>query len=228
MLRYLAIAGLWKVLAAAACTAAAPCSTYTIINTRGTSEPQTESLGFQLMNRNIHSQRPGGKTYNTVYFADTVHSPKIGTEDILNHMNSTLASSPDECFILQGYSQGASATVGALPYLTGALFDAVKGVFLIGNPFHKAALACNVDINGGSSTADVDGAFVFLDTTLAVPDDWVSKTLDVCNFGDGVCDSTHGKGITVEHYDYITNLSVQGMGAGFALRQLSKAAEGCK
>lgn len=28
MLRYLAIAGLWKVLAAAACTAAAPCSTY--------------------------------------------------------------------------------------------------------------------------------------------------------------------------------------------------------
>ncbi len=28
MLRYLAIAGLWKVLAAVACTAAAPCSTY--------------------------------------------------------------------------------------------------------------------------------------------------------------------------------------------------------
>ncbi|OAQ98089.1 hypothetical protein LLEC1_06708, partial [Akanthomyces lecanii] len=199
-----------------------------IINTRGTTEPQHESVGFQIMNRNIHSQRPGGKTYSTVYFADTVHNPAIGTEDILKHLNSTLNSSPDECFIVQGYSQGAAATVGALPYITGAAFDAVKGVFLIGNPLHKAAPACNVDINGGTSTLDVNGAFIFPNTTLRVPDSWVSKTLDVGNFGDGVCDSTHGKGITVEHYDYITNFSVQGIGAGFALRQLTGAAEGCE
>ncbi|KAJ6781198.1 hypothetical protein PWT90_07837 [Aphanocladium album] len=198
MLRYLVIAAFLKVSAVANSTAAAPCSSWSV--------PTNHLL-----------------QYNTIYYADSTHSSKIGTEDIVNYISSTLASTPDECFILQGYSQGAIATIDALPLLTGASFDAVKGVFLIGNPYRKPGLACNVDVNGGSSTVDSKGVLVFLNATRAVPDDWVSKTLDVCNYGDGVCDSEHGVGITVGHMDYITSLSVQGMGAGFALRQLSGA-----
>lgn len=155
------------------------CSSYTIIDTRGTGEIQGPSAGFRTMNSNIQQQLPGGKVYNTVYPADFSQISTQGTNDIVRKVQSTLSSNPDECFILEGYSQGAAATTNALPKLTGASFDAVKGVFLIGNPEHRSGLACNVDINGGTTTRNVNG----LSATLGrIPDEWVSKTLDVCNF----------------------------------------------
>jgi hypothetical protein len=80
---------------------------------------------------------------------------------------------------LQGYSQGAAATTNALPQLTGAAFDAVKGVFLLGNPQHVAGLACNVDIQGGDSTRNVNGLSA---RAGQIPQNWISKTQDVCNF----------------------------------------------
>lgn len=155
------------------------CSSYTIIDTRGTGEAQGPSAGFRTMNSNIQSQLPGGKVYNTVYAADASQNSAAGTADIVRKVQSTLSSNPNECFILEGYSQGAAATTNALPKLTGASFDAVKGVFLIGNPEHRAGLACNVDTNGGTTTKNVNG----LSYTLGrIPDNWVSKTLDVCNY----------------------------------------------
>ena len=66
-----------------------------------------------------------------------------------------------------------------MPSLTGEMFDAVKAVFLIGNPYHKAGLACNVDIEGGGSTLNVDGKSLTADN--AIPNNWVGKTMDVCN-----------------------------------------------
>jgi hypothetical protein len=66
-----------------------------------------------------------------------------------------------------------------MPSLTGEMFDAVKAVFLIGNPYHKAGLGCNVDTEGGGSTLDVDGKSLTADN--AIPDNWVEKTMDVCN-----------------------------------------------
>ncbi len=101
---------------------------------------------------------------------------------IINQIHSTLATNADECFILEGYSQGATATVDALGNLTDAAFAAVKGVFLIGDPVHKAGLACNVDMAGGNSTFDVDGVFVAAGLKTGIPSDWIPKTLDVCNY----------------------------------------------
>lgn len=158
---------------------AGACSSYTIINTRGTGEPQGESLGFTAINRRLTAEVPGGKIYNTVYLADASQNSAAGTADIINKIESTLRTSPDECFILQGYSQGAAATVNAMSRITGASFDAVKGAFLIGNPNHRAGLACNVDIYGGATTRNVNGLSVFLGS---IPQNWVSKTLDVCAF----------------------------------------------
>jgi predicted esterase len=117
------------------------CSSYTIINTRGTGEAQGPSAGFRTMNANIQRQLSGGKIYNTVYAADASQNSAAGTADIVRKVQSTLASNPNECFILEGYSQGAAATTNALPKLTGASFNAVKGVFLIGNPEHRSGLA---------------------------------------------------------------------------------------
>lgn len=154
------------------------CSSYTVINTRGTGERQGESAGFRTMNKNVQSAVPGGKIYSTVYPAGNNQNSAAGTKDIVDKISSILSTSPNECFILEGYSQGAQATVNAMSQITGASFDAVKGVFLIGNPAHKAGLECNVDNNGGITTKDVSGlsgAF-----GRGIPTEWVSKTLDVC------------------------------------------------
>lgn len=156
----------------------AACTSYTIINTRGTGEMQGQSSGFRTMNSRITSQLPGGKIYNTIYPADFSQISTVGTADIVNQVQRGIQSNPDQCFILQGYSQGAAATVNALPKLTGASFDAVKGVFLIGDPMHKSGLACNVDNKGGKTTSNVNGLSVMLGG--GIPSDWVSKTLDVC------------------------------------------------
>ena len=155
------------------------CSSYTIIDTRGTGELQGPSAGFRTMNANIRRELPGGKEYNTVYAAGIDQISTLGTDNIVRHIHDTLAANPDECFFLEGYSQGAAATTNALPKLTGASFDAVKGVFLIGNPEHRAGLACNVDTHGGTSTKDVNG----LEFELGrIPENWVAKSMDVCDF----------------------------------------------
>ncbi|GIZ43208.1 hypothetical protein CKM354_000644300 [Cercospora kikuchii] len=196
----------------------ASCSSYTIINTRGTGEAQGPSTGFRTMNSNVQRAVSGGKIYNTVYSAGFSQNSAAGTRDIVNKITSTLRTNANECFILEGYSQGAAATVDALPQLTGAAFTAVKGVFLIGNPDHKSGLACNVDNNGGTTTRNVNGlsgAF-----SQGIPQNWISKTLDVCIRGDGVCDTTNGYGINAAHLRYGSDAPTQNLGTQFITARL--------
>ena len=155
------------------------CSTYLIIDTRGTGEIQGQSSGFRTMNKNVMAKKSGGSLYNTVYSAGVTQISTKGTNDIVRKVSSALSSNPDTCIILEGYSQGAAATTNALPKLTGKSFDAVKGVFLIGNPMHNKGKACNVDTKGGKSTLDVNGMSAALG---GIPANWISKTLDVCNY----------------------------------------------
>lgn len=156
------------------------CSSYVIINTRGTGEMQGQSAGFRKMNSAVMSKKSGGAIYNTVYSAGVTQMSSKGTADIVRKVSSTLSSNPNTCFILEGYSQGAAATTNALPKLTGASFDAVKGVFLIGNPMHHKGKACNVDTKGGKTTMNVNGMSAALGG--GIPENWVSKTMDVCNY----------------------------------------------
>lgn len=53
-----------------------------IINTRGTGEAQGPSAGFTTMNRNVQSQKSGGKIYNTVYPAGSNQDSSAGTADV--------------------------------------------------------------------------------------------------------------------------------------------------
>ncbi|EWG55546.1 hypothetical protein FVEG_13534 [Fusarium verticillioides 7600] len=216
IITFLALTG---VATAAPNPRATKCTSYTIINTRGTGEIQGPSAGFRTMNSQITSQLPGGKIYNTVYPAGYDQNSASGTQDIIREVKSVLASNPSECFILEGYSQGAAATVNALSQLTGSAGDAVKGVFLIGDPLHRSGLACNVDNNGGTTTRNVNGLEVLAGGS--VPQNWISRTLDVCIFGDGVCDTTHGYGINAQHLMYPNDAATQKLGTTFVVKQLS-------
>ncbi|USW54498.1 Putative cutinase/acetylxylan esterase, alpha/Beta hydrolase [Septoria linicola] len=213
----------FSVWLALACSASAAvierqttCSSYTIINTRGTGEQQGPSSGFRTMNANVQRAVPGGKIYNTVYPASFNQQSSAGTRDIVNKVQTTLRSNPNECFILEGYSQGA--TVDALPMLTGASITAVKGVFLIGDPDHKAGLTCNVDNNGGTTTRNVNG--LSARGSAGIPANWVAKTLDVCILGDGVCDTTNGRGINRQHLQYPNDAPTQNLGTQFITARL--------
>ncbi|TIA19731.1 cutinase [Aureobasidium pullulans] len=188
-----------------------------LIETRGTGEPQGPSNSFKTMDAAIIAQLAGGTEYNTVYPASIDQNSAKGTADIINQITTGLKSNPNRCFILEGYSQGAAATVDAMSKITGANFDAVKGVFLIGNPHHKSGLACNVDSNGGTTTKNVNGLTVLVGS---IPANWVSKTLDVCAYGDGVCDTAHGFGITAQHLSYKSDANVQNQGIKFVLGKL--------
>ncbi|KAI4754096.1 cutinase [Aureobasidium sp. EXF-3400] len=198
------------------CTCVCPSA---IIDTRGTSEQQGPSAGFITMNQNIMSQLPNGKIYNTVYPAAANQDSSAGTADIINHIQTTLQSSPNECFILEGYSQGAAATVNALVQLTGTSNTAVKGVFLIGDPLHKAGLSCNVDSNGGTTTRNLNGISEYYGSN-SITSGFVSRSLDVCDPGDGVC-TNNGEGIDAEHLSYPNDANVQNMGTKFVVDQLT-------
>ncbi|KAF2128716.1 carbohydrate esterase family 5 protein [Dothidotthia symphoricarpi CBS 119687] len=196
----------------------AACTSYTIINTRGTGEAQGPSSAFRTMNSNIQSQVSGGKIYNTVYAAGFDQNSAAATTDIVNKITSTLRTSPSECFLLEGYSQGAAATVNAMSKITGANFDAVKGVYLVGDPNHKSGLSCNVDNNGGTTTRNVNGLSAA--ASAGIPSTWQAKTLDVCIYGDGVCDTTHGQGINAQHLQYPNDTPTQNMGTTFGVGKL--------
>ena len=162
------------------------------------------------------------------------------TLQIINQINSLLRTNPARCIILEGYSQGAAATVNAMLDITGAAFTAVKAVFLEGNPLHQSGLACNVDANGGTTTRNVRGISAGLGG--GIPANWVSKTLDVCNYvsqaflwrrrrlidvqGDGVCDTTHGQGINAAHLAYPRSASVQNLGTDFVVKALQAGSAG--
>merc|ERR1712137_1083551 len=95
------------------------CSTYTIIDTRGTAEAQGPSAGFLTMNSQIMAGLSGGTEYDTVYPASFDQDSAEATANIVSTVKSGVAADPNACFFLEGYSQGAAATTNALPSLTG-------------------------------------------------------------------------------------------------------------
>ncbi|ORX95596.1 cutinase [Clohesyomyces aquaticus] len=194
------------------------CPSYTVINARGTGEAQGPSSGFRIMNSKVTSDLTVGKVYNVEYPASADQNIGPGVQDIIDYMNSTLSDFPRECFIIQGYSQGAAVVLNALPQLTGPSFAAVKGVVLVGNPNRRAGLACNVDNYGGTTTKNVHGLTDYVNKP--VPANWVGKTLDICIYGDGVCDTTHGVGINAPHYKYPTDTPTQELGEAYIYKQL--------
>ncbi|KAI5208163.1 hypothetical protein E4T39_01460 [Aureobasidium subglaciale] len=212
------------------------CSDYIIVDIRGTGERQGPSKVFITMNKEIFAAVPGGlrASDSNGFLSRAISADKCGsmTSSTLPLLTKTLPwrlwttihkqleVNPDMCFILEGCSQGAAAVVDALQQISGPSFDAVKGVFLIGNPLHKASLACNVDSAGGTSTRRVDGSGgLGFEIRPGIPSPWVSKSLDVCARGDSVCDSASPGDIS-EHATYANDSAVQLQGSTFLIGRL--------
>jgi len=192
------------------------CLDFIIISTRGTGEAQGPSEGFITMIANTLAAIPNGQEQDTVYPAAIDQDSASGTADIINRINTNVASCPNIKFALLGYSQGATATVEALKQLgspTTSTNNHIKAVFLIGDPEHEPGKQSNVDQNGGNTTDNATGIEGHV-AGAGIPAAWDSsgRVLDVCFQGDGVCS---GFAITEQHLLYGTTASVQNLGAAF-------------
>lgn len=90
-------------------TAYAACNDYLLIDTRGTGEPQGESIGFRGMISDVLATLPNGARYDTVYPAApdvTQQTTLIGSSDIENVIQQGLQTCPQQQYALLGYSQG--------------------------------------------------------------------------------------------------------------------------
>lgn len=102
-----------------ACTlpTSAACNDYLLIDTRGTGEPQGESIGFKPMIAETLATVPNGARYDTVYPAAgdlTQQTTFIGSHDIEKKINQGLKSCPQQKYALLGYSQGTEPTYALL------------------------------------------------------------------------------------------------------------------
>lgn len=87
----------------------AACNDYLLVDTRGTGEPQGESIGFKDMISDVLATLPDGARYDTVYPAApdvTQQTTLIGSSDIENVIQQGLQTCPQQQYALLGYSQG--------------------------------------------------------------------------------------------------------------------------
>lgn len=194
-----------------------------LVNARATSETQGISAGFSAMDNAVIDGVSGGQIYNVVYPADIDQDSSAATADIINQVRTAIAGTSSTgalvlppCMVIQGYSQGAAAVVDALQNLTDtAAMNVIKGVVLLGNPRHKPNLTCNIDPQGQDSTFGAVGAANLLGFA-SVPDEYISRTADICIEGDGICDTAHALGVNQAHQSYPFDNATQSTGASFS------------
>ncbi|MFF4255345.1 cutinase family protein [Streptomyces sp. NPDC001663] len=174
---------------------AAACSDIDVVAARGTFEPGTlgaivgdpvySALQKKLTGKNLTS-------YKVNYPADlSLTSAAQGNADLVNRVNSQVASCPNQRFILVGYSQGANvvdnsigissdgAVVGSpiVATIPAALEPRVAAVLLFGNPIRAL---------GKSVTGT-----------------YQSRTIDFCAKGDPICEN--GGNDVLAHLGYTAN-----------------------
>ena len=206
----------------------AECHDYFLINTRGTGEPQGESIGFRGMIAEILRSVPGGNSYNTRYLAApdaTQYSTLIGSKDIIELIEEGTKNCPAQEYALLGYSQGATVTNQVLQHFATSSQEGqrIKSIVLIGNPYHLSNRQGNRDETCGSSTAGASGILLG-SAPYEIPEDWYAtrKVRDLCFADDQVCNGASvGNLFSGAHLLYGFEESVQSCGAGFVVGQLS-------
>lgn len=206
----------------------ADCHDYILINTRGTGEPQGESIGFRGMIAEILSSVPGGVSYNTRYLAApdaTQYSTLIGSQDIIELIEEGAKNCPAQEYALLGYSQGATVTNQVLQHFAPTSPEGlkIKSAVLIGNPYHLSNKEGNKDEDCGSSTAGARGILIGTQP-YEIPDAWYAtgKVRDICFTDDQVCNGASvGNLFSSAHLSYGFEESVQTCGASFIIEQRS-------
>jgi hypothetical protein len=209
-------------------TPRADCHDYILINTRGTGEPQGESIGFRDIIAEILRSVPGGTSYNTRYPAApdaTQLTTRVGSSDIISLIEDNVANCPEQEYALLGYSQGATVTNQVLQHFATTSLEGLKirGVVLIGNPYHLSNKEGNRDEECGSSTAGANGILLGSEP-YEIPEAWYAtgKVRDICFTDDQVCNGVSvGNLFSSAHLQYGFDESVQSCGAGFVVGQLA-------
>lgn len=213
---------------ALALEASAVCYDYLLIDSRGTGEPQGESIGFRGMIDQVMATIPNGGRHDTIYPAapdGTQKTTFIGSKDIEKVIQDGLQACPAQKYALLGYSQGATVTNEALQFFSPSspAGQAIRAVVLVGNPYHLPNKQGNVDENCGTTTAGASG--VLLPTaSYTIPDSWydTGKVQDICFTDDSVCNGFGlGDLLSPSHFFYGFSKSVQDCGANFLVKKLA-------
>ncbi|KAG0144548.1 hypothetical protein CROQUDRAFT_672318 [Cronartium quercuum f. sp. fusiforme G11] len=162
------------------------CGAYTIISARGTGEPQNNPRGNSGFIRGVESAVPGGNNYEVVYPAapDFARGPVQAVNDMVKYVESVKEKCPNQPYVLMGYSQGAMAVVRSLmrPEIQN---KNVVAVVMYGDPYWTSGQPQN----GGTATS---GSGVASMTGIRLPNNYVSRTRDICLEGDNVCTGRGG------------------------------------
>jgi pimeloyl-ACP methyl ester carboxylesterase len=211
-------------------SAGTDCHDYVLINTRGTGEPQAPSVGFRKMIEAILLEVLGGTSYDTRYLAApdaTQLTTLVGSRDIIELIKEGTQSCPDQKYVLLGYSQGATVTNQVLQHFDTKSNegDNIKGVVLIGNPYHQPNEVGNLDEDCGSTTAGAMGILNRI-ADYTIPDTWYTtgKIRDICSTDDQVCNGISASNLfSGTHLLYGFTESVQTCGSDFVINQLSSS-----
>ncbi|KAJ6179521.1 cutinase-domain-containing protein [Penicillium mononematosum] len=172
------------------------CSSYKLIDARGTTEPQGVSTMFYPMIENILANISGGVSLPVEYPAGTAQNTTTGENFVLDIIREGLYQCPGQKYALFGYSQGATLMLRVLNRLDHRALSLVKSVILVGNPYRTPGRLSSVNEKGQRDYSDSVGIFTSSalaeNKSAAVPQlsvdiDRSGKVLDYCLAGDGVC-----------------------------------------
>lgn len=204
------------------------CQSYVIISIRGTYELQGRSIAFASMINDTFAAVPGGIEYDAVYPAAANQTAYLGADDVTRYITTGLESCPDQSYAILGYSQGASATMLTLANITDpstAIYNSIKAVLVVGNPYHVPNASINIDEFGGDSTRKYPGASYRADNASA---DGIAeicyqngKLLDICHTEDIVCAPAYPDASFVPGHLRYGDADVQELGRKFLVEKLS-------
>ncbi|CAD6912313.1 unnamed protein product [Tilletia controversa] len=206
----------------------AGCHDYVIVESRGTTELQGPSIAFKGMIRETLNSLPGGISVVTQYPAtpNFFGSASVGAKWVRNYLQQGIASCPHQKYALIGYSQGAMVSWEAVGDIgqNDPLNDAIKAILLVGDPFRLPNLPGNVDDRGGRSTAGASGIGRWgFPGAKMLPWAQTGKVLDICVFGDMICQSPS---VNIgPHLEYGMLGRVQKMGSEFLTQKLGGRVE---
>lgn len=181
-------AGVAGFAAAPAAAATTSCTSYQLVMSRGTGEPQgNEFLVLGPTATKVQAATPGGSVYNVVYPAgiDYINGPVQGGNDIKKHLAAQVAACPNQRFVLGGYSEGAMTIFSALKTLPATTKPKISAIVLFGDPYYQSNKSWDA---AGNAKGNFSGVAALLGAGSPFPS-YASLIQDYCAPSDLVCGS---------------------------------------
>ncbi|KAF2149543.1 carbohydrate esterase family 5 protein [Myriangium duriaei CBS 260.36] len=192
------------------------CSSVELIVARGTDEPNNSGFKLgSLVGDNLYNATkaliPDATAYGVNYPANLdCSSEPTGITDTLSHINSTLASCPNQKFALVGYSQGADIIYRAAVQLPTSQYDSIISIVQYGDPNNRGA--GQLDPLGG---ATIGGS---------LPSALANRLRENCAYDDPIC--TNNGTVINAHLSYnLANATYIPNSAAYIQKQLQSGGQ---